>query len=284
MKNIKYISEPKFDDIEKYKEYAKEYIEVLYQDGKSNIYLDDVNTPLEVKRYKDDLLKRKNVIFNKSLNKRIKYNIIMTGISAATFFTGLGLGNILVSLGVNPIIVYNLILFLVAGLDTYGFIHVNQDKFYYKKQEIIDLKKIKGELEKCNTIEGKINSLEKDELIRINFKREQIDNQMLRERHIRRNYEMYMDSKENVNDSLERINRRVVNNLESNPRSASKEKFDKRLTISSNAYQYSGNLKLTTKRLGRKVGKWLKDSFYDEDFRYQNRKEENYVVGGKKRR
>ena len=207
----------------------------------------------------------------------------MLGLSVAIFFTGLGVGNVLISLGLNNVLVSNLVIIVMALVETYGFIYVNQGKFYYKKSEMVNLKRIATELSKCGLIEQKINSLDKNELIDINFRREQINNTDFRQRNLRRNYQMHLEENEIVNEAMRRVTDGVSENLKLNKsRVNNTYNSQNKIYLSDNIYKYKNKFKLTTKRLGRNIGKWFVDAFQDDD--YINRREENYVMRGEKRR
>ena len=287
MKKIRYVSDAQPDDIEKYGKYAKEKIKITYDTDNGylteDVYLDNPEVKSKITNYSNDLKHERNLINAKYLNKRIKYNAIMLGIAFVIFFTGIGLGNILISLGLNGILVSNLVVIAMALISTYGFVYVNQGKFYYKKEEMVELKRIATELGKCGSIEHKIDSLDKNELLDVNFKRSQIDSMDFRQRNLRRNYEMHLMENEIVDEAMSRINRGVAQKLKSNdPSLKSGHKFQNKIVLSDNLYSYKSSFKLTTKRLGKKIGRWFVEAFKDDvPSRYE---EGNYVKRGEKRR
>ena len=287
MVKIKYISNPYYDDKNRYGKYAKEQVKVVYEkdnkDVSKNLYLDDEELYRMLTNYEIALKKERNHINSNHFDKRIKYNAIMAGIGVAIMFTGLGLGNVLVSLGINSALVSTIIPILVTIFETIGFYHVNKDKFYYSKKEIKKLDEIKEMLEKCANIERKINSLDKNELININFRREQIDNKNLRYRNYERNVYSNHVSRDNIKEAEKRINLGVKERLRNNKQTnyqgiATKNK----LSLRDNLYKYRSNFKLLRINFGRKVGNWLQETFDDND-NYQNKQEENYMIRGEKR-
>ena len=284
MEKIKYISGPRLDNIQKYGKYAKEVVRIIYETSNGELdkylYLDNPKLLSEVSRHYKYLKKEKNKIFDKSLDKRLKYNAIMLGISMGILVSGMGLGLGLMSLKVNPIFVSIVVDLLCGGSVGYGFYHVNKDKFYYKKNEIKRLKKLNQEISKCETIEQKINHINKEEMAEINFKRRQIDNRNLRFRNYERNKSMNLESKYNIMESEERIRIGVQNRLNSGKLnknynySSSKNK----LSLKDNIYKYKTKLKLTRKLISKEIKRWI------EENNYQKTSEENYFIRGEKRR
>ena len=289
MSKIINISDPEYEDLEKYKQFSREKIDVTYTDDNKEFvikkYLDDEETKEMIINYYTDLNEEKRNIhiknLKRNLNKRLKWNLISLGAGAAILFFGIEIGNLLMYVGVNKTLISIVIPSLISLTDGTLFYYVNQNKFYYSKNENKRLEEIKEQITKCEKLVEKVNEKKPEDIVVNNYRRDQIDNTLLRQRNYERNVNMNnqafidrMESRKKIDDGVQRIvsnskNKIIVPNY-------SKRK----LTVSENVLKYKNKMILEAKKTGIRIGHWVKDAFTDEEIN-QN---DNYMIRGEKRR
>ena len=286
MKNIKYISEPFLDNPQKYGKYAKEKVQVIYKESQEEYYLDEKKAYDAIVSYHKDLKDEISAIKEKTFGMRVKYNAIMTAIAAGIFFAGIGLGNLLTLMKLNPIII-QIVFFTVALVpNVYGFIHINEKKFYYTDKEQIQLKKNQQEIEKCSHLEQIIDGFDKNELLEIDLKRTQIDNKYLRYHNYERNQYLQNESDRNLMEARDRIEMEVQKKLREQKENLSSFNHSKsQLSLKKDLDKLEKKSKLTREKISKKVYNWLVESFQDDgSYIPYTPKEGNYVMRGEKRR
>ena len=265
------ISNVMFENKELYGDFAREKIVVEYGNqngrGKRVEYLDDPKAEVDVNTFLNHSKTKKMAIHIDSLNRtwknRLLWNLIMALIGTGTFFLVPGIGNIIVdAFSLNANVVGTLGYYLLAAIEFGLFSYVNQKKFYYNKDELKNLNKVKDDIDKANNILASIVSYKEREFEN-KRERDNIDYRDTIRKNHNRNVDLFYEKQKYREESRKRIDEGVEERLHNMHKSSIENiRFD-------DHYNYS-NTKLTRqqkfKKAIRNTGKWLKESFEDDDF------------------
>lgn len=177
---------------------------------KKDEYLDEKQTEKDINFYIDGLKDKRVNLYLKSGKKRLIYNLLMALISTAGFFTALGVGNILVNLGVNSILVGGISTFVIPIAITGAMMYVNKEIFYFSKEERDLLQEIKQEIARCDGITADIYKMKQEEKeFEYDYQRLNADFENTRNRNRQRNIDMKLEEQIRRRETDERIDASV---------------------------------------------------------------------------
>lgn len=289
MESITNISDIIKDNQMKYGDAARLKVQVMGSENGESItkdeYLDEEQTEKDINKYINGLKIKRDEIHLKYLKPRVIYNLIMSGLCTAVFFTTVGVGNLLINLGINKLLIGILGNIAVYSSVLGGFIYVNQRKFYYSKDEIKFLDKIKNEILRCDGIVAEIYKMKQQgKMFEYDYQRLNKDFENTRNRNQKRNIEMQLQQPRLSKETDERINAgvtRQVRKMSNRGHSVNNVDFEyfKRTTESHSKPMLQRNSSL------KEIGKDIKKIIIEKrDERIQEKYPDNSFQRGERRR